>query len=666
MSHQSDLISEDILAYLGQHERKELLRFLTCGNVDDGKSTLIGRLLHDSKMIYEDHLEAITRDSKKVGTTGDDVDLALLVDGLQAEREQGITIDVAYRYFSTAKRKFIIADTPGHEQYTRNMATGASTCDLAIILIDARYGVQTQTRRHSFIASLLGIRHIVVAINKMDLKGFDQGVFEQIKADYLAFAEKIGLKTSSLHFVPMSALKGDNVVNKSERSPWYAGQSLMEILETVEIAADRNLDDMRFPVQYVNRPNLNFRGFAGTLASGVVRKGDEVVALPSGKGSKVKSIVTFEGELEQAGPGQAVTLTLEDEIDVSRGDMLVHADNRPLVTDGFDAMLVWMAEEPMLPGKKYDIKRATSYVPGSIPSIVHKVDVNTLERTPGSELKLNEIARVKVSLDAPIALDGYEQNRTTGAFIVIDRLTNGTVGAGMIISAPSAAHGSSAHHGSNAHVTREERAGRFGQQPATVLFSGLSGAGKSTLLRTLYGNYLPAGGSIRLRHAGDWLELVGAEPREVLAVRRQTLGYVSQFLRVIPRVATLDVVMEPALARGWSRDSAELRARSLLARLNIPERLWQLAPGTFSGGEQQRVNIARGFMVEWPILLLDEPTASLDEANRQVVLELIGEAKGAGAALIGIFHDRAAREAVASRYLDMSQELSRQEQAHVV
>ncbi|WP_448679389.1 sulfate adenylyltransferase subunit CysN [Pseudomonas nicosulfuronedens] len=481
MSHQSDLISEDILAYLAQHERKELLRFLTCGNVDDGKSTLIGRLLHDSKMIYEDHLEAITRDSKKVGTTGDDVDLALLVDGLQAEREQGITIDVAYRYFSTAKRKFIIADTPGHEQYTRNMATGASTCDLAIILIDARYGVQTQTRRHSFIASLLGIKHIVVAINKMDLKGFDEGVFEQIKADYLQFADKINLKTNSLHFVPMSALKGDNVVNKSERSPWYTGQSLMEILETVEVAGDRNLDDMRFPVQYVNRPNLNFRGFAGTLASGIVRKGDEVVALPSGKGSKVKSIVTYEGELEQAGPGQAITLTLEDEIDVSRGDMLVHADNRPQVTDGFDAMLVWMAEEPMLPGKKYDIKRATSYVPGSIPSIAHKVDVNTLEETAASELKLNEIARVKVSLDARIALDGYGQNRTTGAFIVIDRLTNGTVGAGMIIAAPQSSHGTAIHHGANAHVAREERAARFGQQPATVLFSGLSGAGKSTL-----------------------------------------------------------------------------------------------------------------------------------------------------------------------------------------
>ncbi len=480
MSHQSDLISEDILAYLAQHERKELLRFLTCGNVDDGKSTLIGRLLHDSKMIYEDHLEAITRDSKKVGTTGEDVDLALLVDGLQAEREQGITIDVAYRYFSTAKRKFIIADTPGHEQYTRNMATGASTCDLAIILVDARYGVQTQTKRHSFITSLLGIKHIVVAINKMDLMNFDQDVFERIKADYLAFAERIELKPSSLHFVPMSALKGDNVVNRSERAPWYQGQSLMEILESVEIAGDRNFDDLRFPVQYVNRPNLNFRGFAGTLASGIVRKGDEIAVLPSGKTSRVKSIVTFDGELEQATPGEAVTLTLEDEIDVSRGDMLVHADSRPRIADSFEAMLVWMGEEPMLPGKKYDIKRATSYVPGSIASISHKVDVNTLEKGAASSLQLNEIGKVKVSLDAPIALDGYEQNRTTGAFIVIDRLTNGTVGAGMIIADP-VAHGSGGHHGTLAHVSTDERATRFGQQPATVLFTGLSGAGKSTL-----------------------------------------------------------------------------------------------------------------------------------------------------------------------------------------
>jgi bifunctional enzyme CysN/CysC len=480
MSHQSELISEDILAYLAQHERKELLRFLTCGNVDDGKSTLIGRLLHDSKMIYEDHLEAITRDSKKSGTTGEEVDLALLVDGLQAEREQGITIDVAYRYFSTAKRKFIIADTPGHEQYTRNMATGASTCDLAIILVDARYGVQTQTRRHSYIASLLGIKHIVVAINKMDLKGFDEGVFEQIKADYLRFAEAISLKPTTLAFVPMSALKGDNVVNRSEQSPWYTGQTLMEILETVEVAADRNFDDLRFPVQYVNRPNLNFRGFAGTLASGVVHKGDEVVVLPSGKSSRVKSIVTFEGELEHAGPGQAVTLTMEDEIDISRGDLLVHAANVPTVSDSFEAMLVWMAEEPMLPGKKYDIKRATSYVPGSIASIVHKVDVNTLAEGPGSALQLNEIGKVKVSLDSAIALDGYDSNRTTGAFIIIDRLTNGTVGAGMIIAPAAVTQGGKAH-GRSAHVTTEERAQRFGQQPATVLFSGLSGAGKSTL-----------------------------------------------------------------------------------------------------------------------------------------------------------------------------------------
>ncbi|KTS76356.1 adenylylsulfate kinase [Pseudomonas oryzihabitans] len=495
MSHQSDLIGQDILAYLAQHERKELLRFLTCGNVDDGKSTLIGRLLHDSKMIYEDHLEAITRDSKKVGTTGEEVDLALLVDGLQAEREQGITIDVAYRYFSTAKRKFIIADTPGHEQYTRNMATGASTCDLAIILVDARYGIQTQTRRHSYIASLLGIKHIVVAINKMDLLGFDEAVFERIKDDYLAFAQRIDLNAKDIHFVPMSALKGDNVVNRSEQTPWYSGKPLMEILETVEIAADRNLDDLRFPVQYVNRPNLNFRGFAGTLASGVVTKGDAVVVLPSGKGSRVKSIVTYDGELEQAGPGQAVTLTLEDEIDISRGDVLVHADNRPQVTDSFEAMLVWMAEEPMRPGKKYDIKRATSYVPGSLPSIVHTVDVNTLEHGAASELKLNEIARVKVALDASIALDGYGVNRTTGAFIVIDRLTNGTVGAGMIIAEPvgSGGHGQSAHQ---LHVGTAERAARFGQQPTTVLFTGLSGAGKTTLAYALERRLFNAGRAV--------------------------------------------------------------------------------------------------------------------------------------------------------------------------
>ncbi len=479
MSHQSELISQDILAYLAQHERKELLRFLTCGNVDDGKSTLIGRLLHDSKMIYEDHLETITRDSKKVGTTGDDIDLALLVDGLQAEREQGITIDVAYRYFSTTKRKFIIADTPGHEQYTRNMATGASTCDLAIILVDARHGVEDQTRRHSYIASLLGIRHLVVAINKMDLKDYDEKVYNEIKDDYLAFAKQINLDTSSLYFVPMSALKGDNVVNRSEHTHWYAGQTLMEILESVDVSGDLNDRAMRFPVQYVNRPNLNFRGFAGTLASGSLRKGDAITVLPSAKSSQIKSIVTFDGELEQAIAGQAITLTLEDEIDISRGDLIVSAQDTVRSSDHFEAMLVWMGEEPLLPGKRYDFKRATSYIPGNISAIEHRVDVNTLAQNTVSSLQLNEIGRVQISLDAPLALDDYQANRTTGAFIVIDRLTNITVGAGMIIApnnipCPTRSIAKS-------RVSRDERTLRLGQQPVTVLFSGLSGAGKSTL-----------------------------------------------------------------------------------------------------------------------------------------------------------------------------------------
>lgn len=479
MSHQSELISQDILAYLAQHERKELLRFLTCGNVDDGKSTLIGRLLHDSKMIYEDHLETITRDSKKVGTTGDDIDLALLVDGLQAEREQGITIDVAYRYFSTTKRKFIIADTPGHEQYTRNMATGASTCDLAIILVDARHGVEDQTRRHSYIASLLGIRHLVVAINKMDLKDYDEQVYNEIKADYLAFAKQINLDTSSLHFVPMSALKGDNVVNRSEHTHWYAGQTLMEILESVDVSGDLNDRAMRFPVQYVNRPNLNFRGYAGTLASGSLRKGDAITVLPSGKSSQIKSIVTFDGELEQAIAGQAITLTLEDEIDISRGDLIVSAQDSVRSSDHFEAMLVWMGEEPLLPGKRYDFKRATSYIPGNVSAIEHRVDVNTLAHNAVSRLQLNEVGWVRISLDAPLALDDYQANRTTGAFIVIDRLSNITVGAGMII-APNNAPCPTRSIAKN-RVSRDERTLRLGQQPVTVLFSGLSGAGKSTL-----------------------------------------------------------------------------------------------------------------------------------------------------------------------------------------
>ncbi|MFM1895358.1 MAG: hypothetical protein RLZZ385_432 [Pseudomonadota bacterium] len=483
MSHQSELIATDISAYLSQHERKELLRLLTCGSVDDGKSTLIGRLLHDSKMIYEDQLAAIQADSVKSGTTGGKLDLALLVDGLQAEREQGITIDVAYRYFSTAKRKFIIADTPGHEQYTRNMATGASTCDLAIILIDARHGVQTQTRRHSYITSLLGIRHIIVAINKMDLVDYSETVFNQIKQDYLDFATR--LEAADIRFLPISALNGDNVVNKSENMPWYQGAPLMVTLETVEIAADRNFRDLRFPVQYVNRPNLNFRGFCGTLASGVVRKGDEITVLPSGKASRIKSIVTFDEELELAHAEMAVTLTLEDEIDVSRGDMLVHSDNLPTLDDHFQATIVWMAEQPLLPGKLYDIKLNSKVVTGKITTIRNRTNINTLEKQPAPTLELNEIGLCELEIDQPVCFDNYRINRGTGRFILIDRLSNVTIGAGMITGVEPRREVAAESHSSVTHVTRDERAARYGQRPATIMFIGVSGSGKSTLAHGL-------------------------------------------------------------------------------------------------------------------------------------------------------------------------------------
>jgi bifunctional enzyme CysN/CysC len=480
MSHQSDLIATDINAYLAQHERKELLRLLTCGSVDDGKSTLIGRLLHDTKMIYEDQLEAIKSASIKSGTQGDKVDLALLTDGLQAEREQGITIDVAYRYFSTTKRKFIIADTPGHEQYTRNMATGASNCELAIILIDARHGVMTQTRRHTYIASLLGIRHLIVAINKMDLMNFDQQVFNRIRDDYLDFASD--LATGELTFIPISALNGDNVVNASTSTPWYDGPTLMQILENVKIAGDRNFDDFRLPVQYVNRPNLNFRGYCGTIASGIVHKGDLVQVLPSGKTSRVKSIVTYDEELERAWPPMAVTLTLEDEIDVSRGDMLVHPDNQPASRDSVTATIVWMSEARMLPGTQYNFKHTTKAISGNITLIHHKVDVNTLELSAAPALELNEIGLCDISFDQPLQFDSYQRNRTTGSFIIIDRLSNVTIGAGMIEDDSLRKRASAQRQG---HVTTAERAARYGQKPVTVMFVGLSGSGKSTLAHAL-------------------------------------------------------------------------------------------------------------------------------------------------------------------------------------
>ncbi|MDR3429527.1 sulfate adenylyltransferase subunit CysN [Silvimonas sp.] len=434
MSHQSDLIASDILGYLKQHENKDLLRFITCGNVDDGKSTLIGRLLHDSKLIFEDQLAAIAKDSKKYNTTDEELDLALLVDGLQAEREQGITIDVAYRYFSTDKRKFIIADCPGHEQYTRNMATGASTCDLAIILIDARYGVQTQTRRHSFIVSLLGIKHVLVAVNKMDLVDFSEARFNEIRAEYLQFADQLDI--DDIRFAPISALRGDNVVTPSERTPWYDGGTLMNLLESVEVSRHAKLDAFRLPVQYVNRPNLDFRGFCGTIAAGHVCPGDEVVALPSGKSSKVKAIVTYDGDLPSAFAGQAVTLTLEDEIDVSRGDLLVRAqDIQPSISQAFDAHIVWMSESPLQAGKEYQFKLGGKTVFGRVRAIKHRIDVNTLAHISAEKLALNEIALITVETNAPVVFDSYALCRGTGGFIVIDRLSNATAGAGMVTGA---------------------------------------------------------------------------------------------------------------------------------------------------------------------------------------------------------------------------------------
>lgn len=492
MAHQSELIKNDINAYLEQHEKKELMRFLTCGSVDDGKSTLIGRLFYDAKLMFEDQLAALEKESVTQGTTGGDFDPALFTDGLTEEREQGITIDVAYRYFSTNKRKFIIADTPGHEQYTRNMATGASTADLAIILIDARHGVLTQTKRHSFIASLLGIKHILVAVNKMDLVDYSEDRYEEIQQNYRDFASR--LEIPDLHFIPISALLGDNIVDPSENMPWYNGSTLMNFLENVYIGSDRNMGDFRFPVQYVNRPNLDFRGFCGTIASGIIRKGDEIVALPSGKKSKVKAIVTQDGELDEAFNPQSVTLTLEDEIDVSRGDMIVRPGNVPKASQDFDAAIVWMGEDPLVAGKEYYFKHTTKVVSGTINKLRYQIDVNTLSRQDAAKLALNEIGRCSVSLSSPIFFDGYKRNRDTGSFIIIDRISNVTVAAGMILQRTSSEEKvdywdeveteKSASEVSS-EVTSEEREKRFAQKPASILLTGKPGAGKTSIARAL-------------------------------------------------------------------------------------------------------------------------------------------------------------------------------------
>ncbi|MBS2097101.1 sulfate adenylyltransferase subunit CysN [Carboxylicivirga linearis] len=494
----------DIQEFLDQDQKKDLLRLLTAGSVDDGKSTLIGRLMFDSKMLYEDQLSALERDSKRIGHAGEEIDYALLLDGLKAEREQGITIDVAYRYFATNKRKFIIADTPGHEQYTRNMITGGSTANLAIILVDATKGVITQTRRHTFLASLLGIKHIVLAVNKMDLVDFDQQVFDNICADYTRFITQLDIP--DFHAIPLSALKGDNVVDLSDKTPWYHGKSLLEFLETVHVGSDRNLNDFRYPVQNVLRPDRYFRGFSGVVVSGVVEKGDSVVALPSGKQSRVKSIPTYDGELEKAFAPQAITIELEDEIDISRGEMLVHPDNVPRKERHFEAMLVWMDEKNMDPNAQFFLKQTSNTVRARIDQIRYKTDVNTLEHSEVDQLKLNEIGRTVITTAKPIFFDPYKKNKATGSFILIDTMTNNTVAVGMIIDKIESEYLPSKITSEEevkiekgiGLVQQSEYQKRYNQKGATIWITGLHGSGKNKLAFSLEKQLFQSGATVVL------------------------------------------------------------------------------------------------------------------------------------------------------------------------
>ena len=477
----------DIRSFLDQDQKKDLLRLLTAGSVDDGKSTLIGRLLFDSKKIYEDQLTALHRDSKRIGHAGEDIDYALLLDGLKAEREQGITIDVAYRYFSTARRKFIIADTPGHEQYTRNMVTGASTANLAIILVDARQGVITQTKRHTFIVSLLGIRHVVLAVNKMDLVDFSEEIFNKICDDYRSFVTQLDIP--DITFIPMSALKGDNVVDVSERTPWYHGKSMLEFLETVHVSSDRNFEELRYPVQFVIRPSLHYRGFTSSIASGVIRKGDEVMILPSLKTSKVNTITTSDGKVDYAYPPQAVSITLEDEIDISRGDMIVHPNNLPKVDRHFEAMLVWMDEKPMDPDTRFFIKQTTNTTKAHIDTIRYKVDVNTLDKSEVDKFFLNEIGRVIITTNKPLFFDPYKKNRNTGSFVLIDPVTHNTCAVGMIIDRFTGKDLELKISGADKEkiikgeslIKQKERVKLYNQKGATIWITGLHGSGKNEL-----------------------------------------------------------------------------------------------------------------------------------------------------------------------------------------
>jgi bifunctional enzyme CysN/CysC len=598
MAHVSDLIATDIGAYLKSHENKSLLRFITCGSVDDGKSTLIGRLLYESKMIFEDQLAALEADSKKVGTQDGDIDFALLVDGLAAEREQGITIDVAYRFFSTDRRKFIVADTPGHEQYTRNMVTGASTADLAVMMIDARKGVLTQTRRHSYLVSLIGIRHVVLAINKLDMMDYSQEVFDRIVADYLEFAKQIGL--ADITAIPMSALKGDNIVECSAKMPWYQGPVLMEHLETVSVEETIQSLPLRMPVQWVNRPDLDFRGFSGRIVSGVVTQGDRIRALPSGRESTVTRIVTMDGDLPEAVAGQSITVTLADEIDISRGDVLCSVVNPAHVASNFEAAMVWMSDEPMKLGKSYLLKIGSRVVGMSASDIRYRINVNTLEHTPAETLELNEIGMCDIALDRPVAFDSYAENRDMGAFIVIDRMSNTTIGAGMIKQASA---GIGSNDWTRLTVDKGARAAQLDQQPKVVWLSGPQSKNKTTIASLLEKKLYSMGHAVYLidtdavRHGlSNDLDLSEKSLRE--NTRR-----VAEVAKLMVDAGLIVIVA--------------LNDKGIVRSLFSPDELIEVAINTSAALE------ASGNSVK-PTLSIDSLEISLEQTVQKIVMELLG------------------------------------------
>ncbi|MFO7534661.1 MAG: sulfate adenylyltransferase subunit CysN [Kiritimatiellia bacterium] len=567
-------------AFLRENENKELLRFSTAGSIDDGKSTLIGRLLHDSKSVYEDVIASVKKASTERHFATGALDFSLLTDGLKAEREQGITIDVAYRYFSTPKRKFIIADTPGHEQYTRNMATGASTANLSIVLIDARNGILPQTKRHAFIASLLGVPHLVVAVNKMDAVGYDRAVYEKIRSEFEDFARK--LSTVDVRFIPISALQGDNVVHRSPQNmPWYEGESLLELLENVYIGSDQNLIDLRFPVQLVIRPNMDFRGYAGQMVSGILRKGDSVMALPSRTVSKVKSIVTYDGERDEVFPPMSVTVTLEDERDISRGDMLVHVHNLPRVERHFEAMVVWMNDTPLDPERAYWVKHTTQTIRARVDRVRYKMDVNTLNRVDADRLTLNEIGRLVFTAHKPVFYDPYTKNRNTGSFILIDPVTNATVAAGMILDRepedqlPSKITGGesvSELHPGHSRIAPAERAKRLGQQPATLWLTGLTGSGKSTIASALERRLFDLGASTVVLDGGAMRLGLSRELDFTGAGRAENLRRAAETARLLNETGLIVIAAFAAPGRDLREQVREIvgEARFLEIYLDAP------------------------------------------------------------------------------------------------